>query len=73
MGCPVDKDLVKLISMEVTNLDKEVENIKQSSTDEAKKIRDSLQTIRNEIYEYDKRITDIENQLEAERKKRLEK
>ena len=73
MGCPVDKDLVKLINMEVTNLDKEVENIKQSNTDEAKKISDSLQTIRDEIDEYDKRTTDIENRLEAERKERLEK
>ena len=73
MGCPVDKDLMKLISVEVTNLEKEVESIKQSSTDEAKKISDALQTIREEIDEYDKRITDIENRLEAERKERLEK
>lgn len=27
MGCPVDKDLMNLISLEVTNLEKQVENI----------------------------------------------
>ena len=72
MGCPVDKNLMKLISVDVTNLEKQVENINQSSTGEAKKINDSLQTIRDEIDEYDKRITDIENRLETERKERLE-
>ena len=73
MGCPVDKDLMKLISVEVTNLEKEVENIRQSSTDEANKISAALQIIRDEIDNFDKRITDIEIQLEAEQKDRLEK
>ena len=73
MGCPVDKDLVKLISVEVANLEKEVKNIRNTSTDEAKKIWDALQTIRDEINEYDKRIADIEKRLEKERKERLEK
>ena len=59
MGCPVDKDLVKLISVEVANLEKEVENIRNTSTDEAKKIWDALQTIRDEIDEFEKRIADI--------------
>ena len=73
MGCPVDKDLMKLISVEVTNLGKEVENIKQESTVEAKNISDALQTVRDEIDKCEKRITDIENRLEVERKERLEK
>ena len=73
MGCPVDKDLVKLISVEVANLEKEVENIRNTSSDEAKKIWDALQTIRDEIDEFDKRIADIEKRLEEERKERFEK
>ena len=73
MGCPLDKDLMKLISVEVANLEKEVENIRNTSTDEAKKIWDALQTIRDEIDEFDKRIADIEKRLEEERKQRLEK
>ena len=73
MGCPVDKDLVKLISVEVANLEKEVENIRNTSTDEAKKIWDALQTIRDEIDDFDKRTADIEKRLEEERKERIEK
>ena len=73
MGCPVDKDLMKLISVEVTNLEKEVENIRQSSADEANKISAALQITRDEIDNFDKRITDIAIRLEAEQKERLEK
>ena len=73
MGCPVDKDLVKIISVEVANLEKEVENIRSTSTDEAKKICNTLQTIRDEIDAFDKRIADIEKRLEEERKEWLEK
>ena len=73
MGCPVDKDLMKLISVEVCNLEKEVDNLKQSSADEANKISAALQTVRDEIDNFDKRISQIERNLEAERKERLEK
>ena len=73
MGCPVDKDLMKLISVELGNLVKEVDNIKQSSADEANKISAALQTVRDEIDNFDKRISQIERNLEAERKERLEK
>ena len=73
MGCPVDKDLMKLISAEVCNLEKEVDNLKQSSADEANKISAALQIIRDEIDNFDKRITEIERKVEAERKERLEK
>ena len=73
MGCPVDKDLMKLISVEVCNLEREVDSIKQSSADEAKKISDALQIIRDEIDNFDKRITEIEKKVEAERKERIEK
>ena len=73
MGCPVDKDLMKLISVEVCNLEKEVDNLKQSSADEANKISAALQIIRDEIDNFDKRITEIDRKVEAERKERLEK
>ena len=73
MGCPVDKDLMKLISVEVRNLEKEVDNLKQSSADEANKISAALQIIRDEINNFDKRITEINRKVEAERKERLEK
>ena len=64
---------MKLISVEVSNLQEDVDNIRQSSTDEANKISAALQTIGDEIDNFDKRITQIERNLEAERKERLEK
>ena len=73
MGCPVDKNLMKLISVEVSNLEKDVDSIRQSSTEETNKISAALQNIRNEIDNFDERITQIERNLEAERKERLEK
>ena len=73
MGCPVDKDLMKLISVELSNLEKDVDNIRQSSTNDATKLSAALQTIRDEIDNFDERITEIERNLEAERKERLEK
>ena len=59
MGCPVDKDLMNLISLEVTNLEKQVENIKKSSTNEAKKISDALQITTEEVQKFYTRIRDI--------------
>ena len=73
MGYPVDKDLMNLISVEVSNLEKEVDSIRQSSKDEADKLNNALQTIRDEIDNFDKRIIEIERQIEAERKERLDK
>ncbi len=73
MGCPVDKDLMKLVSDEVINLNQDLEAIKKSSADEAKKISKGLQDATNEINKFDKRITDIESRMEAERKEQSEK
>ncbi|XP_078344263.1 uncharacterized protein LOC144629891 [Oculina patagonica] len=73
MGCPVDKDLMKLVSDEVTNLNQDLEAIKKSSADEAKKISEALQDVADEINNFDKRITDIESRMEAERKEQSEK
>ena len=71
MGCPVDKDLMNLISLEVTNLEKQVENIKKSSTDEAKRITDALQITTEEVQNFYTRIRDIESRLDAEQMERL--
>ena len=71
MGCPVDKDLMNLISLEVTNLEKQVENIKKSSTDEAKRISDALQITTEEVQNFYTRIRDIESRLDAEQMERL--
>ncbi|KAJ7378767.1 hypothetical protein OS493_021353 [Desmophyllum pertusum] len=73
MGYPVDKDLMNLVSVEVTKLTQDVEAITKSSADEAKKISEALQDTTEEINKFDKRITDIESRMEAERKEQLEK
>ena len=52
MGYPVDKDLMKLISVEVNNVEKEADNIRQSRTDEANKVSAALPIIRDEIANY---------------------
>ena len=73
MGCPVDKDFMNLVSLEVTNLNKDLEAIKKSSADEAKKIGAVLRDVGDEISKHDKRTTDIESRIEAERNQQLEK
>ena len=73
MGCPVDKDLMKLVSMEVTSLIQDVETIKKSNADEAKKISDALKDVTDEISKFDQRITDIETRIEADHKAQSEK
>ena len=73
MGHPVNKDLMNLVSAEVTNLNQELEAIKKSSADEAKKIGAAFQDVGDEISKFDKRITDIESRMEAERNEQLEK
>ena len=69
----MDKDLMKLVSAEVTNLNQELQAIKKSNADEAEKITAALQDVADEISTFDKRIIDIENRMEAERKQQLEK
>ena len=69
----MDKDLMKLVSGEVTNLKQHLEAIKKSSADEAKKISAAFQDVTDEISKFDKRISDIESRIKAERKEQLEK
>ena len=73
MGNPVDKDLMNLVSTEVTNLYQDLEAIKKLSADEAKKIGAAIQDVKDELNKFHKRITDIENRMETERKEQLEK
>ena len=73
MGCPVDKDLMKLVSIEVTNLEKTLEAIKKFNADEAKKIREALQDAIDEIAKFEKRIADMESRLEEELQAQSEK
>ena len=73
MGHPVDKDLMNLVSAKVANLYQDLEAIKKSSADEAKKIGAALQDVGDEISKFDKRITDIESRMGAARKEQLEK
>ena len=64
---------MNLVSAEVSNLIQDLEAIKKSSADEAKKIGAALQDVGDEISKFDQRITDIESRMEAERKERSEK
>ena len=73
MGCPVDKNLMKLVSIEVTNLEQNVEAIKKSNADEAKKIGEALQDATDEIAKFEKRIADMESRLEEELQTQSEK
>ena len=73
MGCPVDKNLMKLVSIEVTNLEQNVEAIKKSNADEAKRIGEALQDAIDEIAKFEKRIADMESRLEEELQAQSEK
>ena len=69
----MNKDLMNLVSAEVTHLNQELEAIKKSSAVEATKISAAFQDLEDEIRKFEKRITDIESRMETERKEQLEK
>ena len=73
MGCLVDKDLMKLVRTEVTNLEQNVVAIKKSNADEAKRIGEALQDALDEIAKFEKRIADMESRLEEEHQAQSEK
>ena len=73
MGCPVDKDLMKLVSIEVTNFEQNLEAIKKFNADEAKRIGEALQDAIDEIAKFEKRIADMESRLEEEHQAQSEK
>ena len=62
---PLDKDLVKLVSDQFANLEREVDLLRKSGADEAKKIGDALQNVR---CEFEKRLADLCEQVEEQKK-----
>ena len=64
---------MKLVRTEVTNLEQNVEVIKKSNDDEAKKIGEALQDAIDEIAKFEKRIADMESRLEEELQAQSEK
>ena len=58
---PLNKDLVKLVNDQFTNLEREVDLLRKSGADEAKKIGDALQNVR---CEFEKHLADLREQVE---------
>ena len=65
MGCPVDKDLMQLVTVEVANLEEELKDLKTTSEDEVKKIRSALQSFKDEADNYFKLIEEKQKALSA--------
>ena len=65
MGCPVDKDLIKLVTVEVVNLEEDLKDLKTTSGDEAKKISNALQSFKDEADNYFKRVEEKQEALSA--------
>ena len=65
MGCPVDKDLIKLLTAEVANLEEDLKDLKTTSEDEAKAISNALQSFKDEADNYFKRIEEKQEALSA--------
>ena len=63
MGCPVDKDLMQLVTVEVANLEEELKYLKTTSEDEVKKIRSALQSFKDEADNYFKQIEEKQKEL----------
>ena len=65
MGCPVDKDVMQLVTVEVANLEEELKNLKTITEDDAKKISNALQSFKDEADNYFKRIEENQKALSA--------
>ncbi|XP_068689388.1 uncharacterized protein [Montipora foliosa] len=65
MGCPVDRDLMNLITVEVASLEKELEDLKATSLDEQKKLSDALQSFKNEASNFFMRIEEKQREMSA--------
>ncbi|XP_067018529.1 uncharacterized protein [Acropora muricata] len=65
MGCPVDKDLMQLVTVEVSNLEEDLKDLKTTSEDEVKKIRSALQSFKDEADNYFKQIEEKQKALSA--------
>ena len=69
VGCPVDKELLKLVVDEVANLQHDLEEVRKTDMDEVKKSLDALQNFRDSI---EKRVTQLENRVEEQHKEQSE-
>ncbi|XP_068688329.1 uncharacterized protein [Montipora foliosa] len=65
MSCPVDHDLMKLVTIEVANLKKELEDLTVLSVDEHRNINDALQSFKNEAVKFFKRIEENQEEMSA--------
>ena len=65
MGCPVDHDLMNLVTIEVANLEKELEDLTATSVDEHKNINDALHSFMNEAVKVFKRIEENQEEMSA--------
>ena len=63
MGCPVDKDVMQLVTDEVANLEEELKNLKIINEDDAKKISNALQSFKDEADNYFKQIEEKQKEL----------
>ena len=63
MGCPVDKDVMQLVTDEVANLEEELKNLKITNEDDAKKISNALQSFKDEADNYFKQIEEKQKEL----------
>ena len=69
VGCPVDKELLKLVVDEVANLQHDLDEVRKTGMDEVQKCLDALQNLRDSI---EKRLTQLENRVEEQHKEQSE-
>ena len=69
VGCPVDEELLKLVVDEVANLQHDLDELRKIGMDEVQKCLDVLQNFRDGI---EKRLTQLENQVEEQHKEQSE-
>ena len=69
VGCPADKELLKLVVDEVANLQHDLEEVRKTGMDEVQKSLDALQNFLDSI---EKRLTQLENRVEEQQKEQSE-
>ena len=63
MGCPVDADLMKLVNDEVTELKKEVDQMKESNKEEAQRVTEALKTVSDAVDEFHTQLQKLEEEV----------
>ena len=69
VGCPVDKELLKLVVDEVANLQNDLDEVRKAGMDEVQKSLDALQNFRDSN---EKRLTQLERRVEEQYKEQSE-